>query len=116
MTSPDLDTLIARLQGDAVHYGNPTYSAAATALEQMRAELAAALEDVSELRALDNEAQHGVDALRAELEACKAQITLERKQHCQEMREEQKAAREDAREAVAEARWQAKQGDDYGNY
>lgn len=34
----------------------------------------------------------------------------------QDMRDEQREAQRDARSAVAEARWQASQGEDYGSY
>lgn len=79
MTPSDLVALVARLRETATAFVSE-YSLkgcpepiehfceweAATALEHLQAQLTAAEEDVSELRALDNEAQHGADELAAD--------------------------------------------------
>lgn len=52
------------------------------------------------------------EALEIEINRLKEQISRMHKEHNEEIREMNR----DARDAVAEARWQARQGEDYGSW
>ena len=105
--SEGMDSL--NLYPDLAGPGSSTY----VRTEDHLADRAKLLDRIEELELeVEITAREALDRI-AELEAM---VRTANERHAKEVRAIEKDLREEARDAVAEARWQERQGDDYGSY